>query len=531
MVDYTAACDAHDLEVPANFNFGRDVIDRLAQDEKNIALVWCDKDDNERTLSYADIATASNRVAHYLLSQSIRKGDRVVVMLPRIPEWQICIVACLKLGAIPIPCITMLSKKDVHYRVQHAGAVAAITLSSEIVKFTSCDQMLRARLAIGGSDAPWDDFSSISQFPGTFNSCDMERLDPAIMYYTSGSTGQPMGVCHPAQSLFTWRYSAHYWLSLTDRDVMWCTADTGWSKAGTSILFGPWSQGSTVFFYDGPLEPKRRFELIEKYKVTVFCAAATELRQLVRESVDEFDLSSLRLTVSAGESVNPEILDAWEALTGVPLLDGYGQTETLMTVLNYPGMSVKPGSMGRALPGIRTAILLESGELEHAGDEGELLIGLPNTQTMLRYWNDPAKTKAALLTRHDQTWFKTGDHVVQDEDGYLFYRGRTDDIISSSGYRIGPQEVENALIEHPAVRESAVIGVPDEERGEIVKAFIILNDPDAAGPQLIDELQEHTKATTAPYKYPRQIEFVSALPKTVSGIIQRQLLRKHTALK
>jgi len=265
--------------------------------------------------------------------------------------------------------------------------------------------------------------------------------------------------------------------------------------------------------------------------VTVFCAAATELRQLVRESVDEFDLSSLRLTVSAGESVNPEILDAWEALTEVPLLDGYGQTETLMTVLNYPGMSVKPGSMGRALPGIRTAILLESGELEHAGDEGELLIGLPNTQTMLRYWNDPAKTKAALLTRHDQTWFKTGDHVVQDEDGYLFYRGRTDDIISSSGYRIGPQEVENALIEHPAVRESAVIGVPDEERGEIVKAFIILNDPDAGGPQLIDELQEHTKATTAPYKYPRQIEFVSALPKTVSGKIQRQLLRKHTALK
>jgi len=205
MVDYTAACDAHDLEVPENFNFGRDVIDRLAQDEKNIALVWCDKDDNERTLSYADIATASNRVAHYLLSQSIRKGDRVVVMLPRIPEWQICIVACLKLGAIPIPCITMLSKKDVHYRVQHAGAVAAITLSSEIIKFTSCDQMLRARLAIGSTEAPWDDFSSINQFPGTFNSCAMDRLDPAIMYYTSGSTGHPKGVCHPAQSLFTWR--------------------------------------------------------------------------------------------------------------------------------------------------------------------------------------------------------------------------------------------------------------------------------------------------------------------------------------
>ena len=527
MVDYAATYDAHNLAVPEYFNFGADIVDRFARDEKNIALVWCDKEGNEHTFSYADISRASNRVANYLTSKSIHKGDRVIVMLPRIPEWQICLIACLKVGAIPIPCITILSAKDVHYRIEHSGAVGAVTLSSEIDKFAECDHQFSARLAIGNADVSWDHFSIVDHFPETFNSCSMSRLDPAIMYYTSGSTGQPKGVCHPAQSLFTWRYSAHYWLALTEQDVMWCTADTGWSKAGTSILFGPWSKGSTVFFYDGPFETKRRFELIEKYKVTVFCAAATELRRLVREPVDAFDLSSLRLTVSAGESVNPEILDQWEKLTGVPLLDGYGQTETLMTVLNYPGMPVKPGSMGRAIPGVETSVLLHSNKLARPGQEGELLIGLPNTQTMLYYWNDPEKTNAAFCVRNAKTWFKTGDNVIQDNDGYYYYRGRTDDIISSSGYRIGPQEVENALIEHPAVQESAVVGIPDEERGEIVKAFVILNDPGLASPALITQLREHTKTTTAPYKYPRQIEFVEGLPKTISGKIQRNLLRNR----
>ncbi|MEO1842424.1 MAG: AMP-binding protein, partial [Pseudomonadota bacterium] len=319
-----------------------------------------------------------------------------------------------------------------------------------------------------------------------------------------------------------------HWLSLEASDIMWCTADTGWSKAGTSILFGPWSQGSTVFFYDGPFEPRRRFELIERHHVSVFCAAATELRQLIREDVRGIDLSHLKHAVSAGESVNPEIISAWTAQTGVPLLDGYGQTEILMTVLNYPWMPVKPGSMGRPLPGIDTGVLRTDGTLGGRGDQGELLIRLPSPQMMLGYWNDPQRSAEAVVTLNGSDWFKTGDNVRQDTDGYLFYVGRTDDIISSAGYRIGPQEVENALITHPAVQESAVVGLPDSERGEIVKAFVVLTQPDSqrVDAELVAELQAHVKRTTAPYKYPRAIEFVDELPKTVSGKIQRNLLRQ-----
>lgn len=308
---------------------------------------------------------------------------------------------------------------------------------------------------------------------------------------------------------------------------MWCTADTGWSKAGTSILFGPWSQGSAVLFYDGPFDAAKRLALLEHYKVTVFCAAATELRRLILEDASQYDLSMLRLTVSAGESVNPEVLEAWSAISDGPLLDGYGQTETLMTVLNYPGMPVKPGSMGRALPGIEVGVLSGDNLVANQVGEGQLLVRLPNPQVMLSYWNDPERTAANIVTIDRKQWFKTGDNVRRDEEGYLFYLGRSDDIINSSGYRIGPQEVENALIEHPAVRESAVVGVPDVERGEIVKAFIILHNPAAASDDLIATLQAYVKTVTAPYKYPRRIEFVDDLPKTVSGKIRRNLLRRR----
>jgi acyl-coenzyme A synthetase/AMP-(fatty) acid ligase len=280
-------------------------------------------------------------------------------------------------------------------------------------------------------------------------------------------------------------------------------------------------------FYDGPFEAARRLELLERYRVSVFCAAATELRRLILEDAGGYDLSRLRLTVSAGESVNPEVLAAWTAMTGVPLLDGYGQTETLMTVLNYPGMAVKPGSMGRALPGVEAGVLTEDGRLAGPDSEGQLVIRLPNPQIMLGYWNDAERTAATVVTLDGVPWFKTGDNVRQDAEGYFFYLGRSDDIISSAGYRIGPQEVENALIEHPAVRESAVVGLPDAARGEIVTAFVILQDPTEASEGLVEELQAHVKATTAPYKYPRRIAFVDALPKTVSGKIQRAELRKR----
>jgi acyl-coenzyme A synthetase/AMP-(fatty) acid ligase len=269
-----------------------------------------------------------------------------------------------------------------------------------------------------------------------------------------------------------------------------------------------------VLFYNGCFDPRERLALLAKHRVTVFCAAATEFRRLVNEDLSAVDLSALRLAVSAGETVNPEIVRRWREMTGVALLDGYGQTETLMTVLNYPFLPVKPGSMGKPLPGVEIAIL-----------EGQLAIRLPNPQMMLGYWNEPARTAAAKARVGDAEYWLTGDMVREDEDGYLFYEGRADDIISSAGYRIGPMEVENALAEHPAVQESAAVGKPDAERGEIVKAFVVLKAGYAGTPQLAAELQEHVKCITAPYKYPREIEFAADLPKNASGKLLRRELR------
>ena len=356
MDDYARAVASHRLETPPAFNFGAEVVDAWARDPSRRALIWCDAQGHERRLTFDDVARASNRVANRLAARGVSKGERVIVMLPRVPEWQIALTACLKVGAIPIPCITMLTERDVAYRVEHSGAAAAITTSAETGKFGDA-AAFKVRIALGPPRAGWDAWQSTDAESDAFTAAEVAADEPAIMYYTSGSTGAPKGVLHAARALHAWRVSAWYWLTLCAEDTMWCTADTGWSKAGTSIYFGPWSQGSTVLFHDGPFDARRRFELIERYRVSVFCAAATELRRLVLEDPSDFDLSALRLAVSAGESVNPEIIEAWKGLTGVDLLDGYGQTETLMTVLNYPGMPVKPGSMGRPLPGVDAAVL------------------------------------------------------------------------------------------------------------------------------------------------------------------------------
>jgi acyl-coenzyme A synthetase/AMP-(fatty) acid ligase len=505
VVSYEELRRAFRWDVPATFNFASDVVDDWAKDPRKLALLWCDETGREERYTFARIAERARRLGSVLRARGLKKGDRCIVMLPRIPQWQVAMIGCLRVGVIPIPCIDMLTAKDVQFRVGHSGAVGAITTRSSVSKFPD----LKLRLVVGEDfDAALDAADPV---------CSPERIaaeDPVAMYYTSGSTGNPKGVTHAARALYAWRYASRYWQDLKPSDLMWCTADTGWSKAGTAILFGPWSCGAAVLFYQGAFDPRERLRLLAKHRVTVFCAAATEFRRLVNEDVSAHDLSALRLTVSAGETVNPEIVRRWRELAGVPLLDGYGQTETLMTVLNYPFMPVKPGSMGKPLPGIDTAIL-----------EGQLAIRLPNPQMMLGYWNEPERTNAGMTTVDGVQYWLTGDMVRQDEDGYLFYEGRADDIISSAGYRIGPMEVENALLEHPAVQESAAVGKPDAERGEIVKAFVVLKAGRAGTPQLAAELQAHVKQVTAPYKYPREIEFVPELPKSASGKLLRRVLR------
>jgi len=509
-VTYDKAYRSFRWQLPHTFNFAADVVDAWAKDPAKLALLWCDESGREERYTFQRIAELSKRLGNVLRGSGLKKGDRCIVMLPRLPQWQIAMVACLRVGVIPIPCIDMLTAKDIKYRVEHSGAAGAITTQANVSKFSD----LKLCLALGGAPG-WLDFDKAVDAADP--ECLPERIaaeDPVAMYYTSGSTGHPKGVTHAARALYAWRLSSQLWQDLTPSDLMWCTADTGWSKAGTAILFGPWSCGAAVLFYHGAFEPRARLALLAKHRVTVFCAAATEFRRLVNEDLASFDLSALRLSVSAGETVNPEIVRRWRARAGVPLLDGYGQTETLMTVLNYPFMPVKPGSMGRPLPGVEIAIL-----------EGQLAIRLPNPQMMLGYWNEPERTAAGKTRIGGAEYWLTGDMVRRDEEGYLFYEGRADDIISSAGYRIGPMEVENALAEHPAVQESAAIGKPDAERGEIVKAFVVLKAGYAATPLLAAELQEHVKRTTAPYKYPREIEFVAEVPKNASGKLLRRVLR------
>ncbi|MBU0887413.1 MAG: acyl-CoA synthetase [Alphaproteobacteria bacterium] len=526
MESYEAARQEFRWNVPERFNFGGDVIDHWARERpEHLALIWCDDQGNERRLTYADIAELSNRVANALSARGVKRGDRVIVMLPRIPEWQIAMVGCLKLGAVPIPCIEMLTERDIAYRLANSDATGAITTRANTGKFASGEALL-ARLSVGGGEGAWEDYdSALAESPESFAPAPLAADEPAIMYYTSGSTGHPKGVLHASRGIFAWRVSAWYWLTLTPDDVMWCTADTGWSKAGTSILFGPWSCGSTVVFYNGRYDPKLRLETLARYRVTVFCAAATELRRLVQEDVAGYDLSALRMTVSAGESVNPEIVRGWKRLTGVDLLDGYGQTETLMTVLNYPPLAVKPGSMGKPLPGTDAAVIDEEGRLAATGKPGRLVIRLPNPQVMLGYWKESERTAQSRITVDGQEWFLTGDLARIDDEGYLFYEGRSDDVINSAGYRIGPMEVENVLMEHEAIAECAVVASPHEERGEVVKAFIVLKRGQTGSDDLVKTLQDHCKALTGPYKYPRRIEFVADLPKTASGKIRRRELR------
>ncbi|MCC5857656.1 MAG: AMP-binding protein [Ectothiorhodospiraceae bacterium] len=527
MRDYVQAARAFRWEIPASFNFAGDVVDALARNPDHLAMICVDAAGRERRYTFRDVSEQSSRLANGLTRLGVKRGDRVLVALPRVPEWQITMVACLKCGAIPIPCVEMLTERDLAYRIGHSGAVAVVATAANAGKFASAPPAL-LRIAVGEAEG-WQTLDALmAAEPPQFDPVRLRADEPAILYYTSGSSGHPKGVTHAARALYAWRVSAWYWLDLDERDLMWCTADTGWSKAGTSILFGPWSCGTPVLFHDGPFDPQERLRLLRDYGVTVFCASATELRRLLNEPLDAQAYPALRLTVSAGESVNPAVVTRWQEVMGTPLLDGYGQTETLMTVLNFRVMPVKPGSMGKPLPGTEAVVLRDdTAALAAAGEPGRLAIRLPNPQVMLGYWDDPERTAATRITVDGTEYFLTGDRALMDDDGYLFYQGRDDDLINASGYRIGPLEVENVLMEHPAVQECAVVPSPDTERGEVVKAYVVLRPGHAGSDAMVAELQQHARMLTAPYKYPRRIAFVDELPKTATGKIRRNVLRQQ----
>ncbi|MBB5053892.1 acyl-coenzyme A synthetase/AMP-(fatty) acid ligase [Afipia massiliensis] len=522
---YDAMCAAFRWDIPETFNFGADVIDRWARERNGPALIWENEAGEERTYSYSDLSLLSNRLANVLRSRGVTKGDRVIVMLPRLPEWFISMIAVMKIGAVPIPSIEMLTARDVEYRVKNAEVKAAICRPEHAGKFDGVETSIPVRLATGRAQGWLNWHEECACAPETIDAPIVNAEDPAIMYYTSGSTGHPKAVVHASRAIYAWRVSAVYWLDLRPQEIIWCTADTGWAKAGTSILFGPLSCGACSFFYDGPFVPKERLRLLRKHNITVYCAPGTELSRVVDE-VGGRDIGSLRRVVTAGEAMNPVIASRWEDATGIRIDEAYGQTEALMVALNYTTEPVRYGSMGRPSPGSDLDVIDAQGQRLPPGSEGDLALLLPNPQLMLEYWKDPEKTEACILNGSDgHRWYLTGDRAERDAEGYFWYRGRSDDMINSAGYRIGPLEVENALFEHQAVRVCAVVGSPDVERGEIVKAFVVLRDGVVPSPELTRELQDHVKSVTAPYKYPRAIEYLSELPVTITGKIRRRDLR------
>lgn len=534
MADYERYRREFRWSVPGHFNFVGDVIDRWAKDPSRQALIWEDSSGRQVTLRFRDLAATINRCGNALLGLGLTKGDRVIVHLPRIPEWFISTLGCLKIGAIPIPTTDMMQAKDLEFRARHSGAACIFTTPEGAERFDeiagNCPELTRRVVVdpLGRSGIErrtgWLGYERLlERAAADLAAADLAADDPAIMYYTSGTTGQPKAVVHASRALHAWRQTAYCWLDTKPSDLHWCTADTGWSKFGTSMVFGPWSWGATLLMYQGAFDPEQRLYFIQKHRPSTFCAAPTELRLMVQHDLDVWDLSSVRHSVSAGEPLNPEVIERWGHSTGLEIYDGYGLTETLMACHNYRCLPIRPGSMGKPLPGYEMAVLNENGQELGADQEGDLAIGASNPCLMLEHWREPD----ALSRSTRGPWFVTGDRARVDGDGYFWFVGRGDDVILSAGYRIGPFEVESALASHPSVLESAAVGSPDTVRGEVVKAFVVLSQGYRPSQRLASELQDHVKRVTAPYKYPRRIEFVDELPKTITGKIRRRELKQR----
>ncbi len=530
---YRLACERFRWEVPDSFNFGRDVVDRFAEEPERPALLWRNAEGSERRLRFSDISAASNRFAHLLTSLGVSPGDPVIIMLPRVPEWQIALVGALKTGALVIPCSTILRPKDIRYRAAHSGAVAIVTAGDQIPaveevrgELTGVSHFLAWMGAERSPPDGWTELASALATQPAFGpaGCETRASDPALVYYTSGTTGPPKAVLHDHAYTWSQRYTAEFWLGVRGEDRLWTTSDTGWAKAAYSVIFGPWSVGAEVFMYDGRFEPSRELALLSEIEPRVFCAPPTEFRLLVKQDLSELRLPHLRECVSAGEPLNPEVIRTWRDATGLTIRDGYGQTETILLVGNFPGNPVRPGSMGLPMPGHQIEIIDERGQTLSPGEVGDIAVDGSTPSLFREYWKDEAASRGARCGR----WYVTGDRAYRDEDGYFWFVGRADDVIISAGYRIGPFEVESALIEHPDVLETAVVGVPDPDRGSIVKAFVVLRPGTNGDERLVQSLKDHVKAVTAPYKYPRLVEFLDELPKTVSGKIRRVELRQRS---
>ncbi|GER84972.1 acyl-CoA synthetase [Thermogemmatispora aurantia] len=537
MVDYEVERRTFHIDVPEYFNFAVDIIGKWAQDPQKIAVHWLGQHGEERQITFAEFAERSSRAANAFAALGLKKGDRVLVMLPRLPEWWESVLGLMKLGVIFIPCTTLLTSKDLQYRAEVAEAQGLITDREGAEKFDQvrgqCPTVKQAILVEGEARPGWISYHEIvAAASPDFKGPKTRSDDPCLVYFTSGTVGYPKMVLHTQASYpLGHTITGKYWLDLHEDDLLWNLSETGWAKWAWSNFFGPWVMGTAVFIQDarGKFNPLETLELLHRYPITVLCAPPTAYRMLVLEEplayLKTHPPRALRHCVGAGEPLNPEVIRQWQEATGMIIRDGYGQTETVLLCGNFPPLEVKPGSMGKPSPGFDVAVIDHEGNELPPGAEGDIAVRIkPERPRWLfqEYWRNPEATAACI--RGD--WYITGDRAYRDEDGYLWFVGRADDVIISAGYRIGPFEVESALKEHPAVAESAVVGSPDEVRGQIVKAFVVLAPGYSPSPELASELQEHVRRVTAPYKYPREIEFVETLPKTISGKIRRVELRE-----
>ena len=535
MPDYEYAYANERLEVPEYFNFGFDVVDKWAEDRTKLALLSVDSSgENVQHHTFWDLKILSNKYANTLRDIGVKKGDRVFIMLPRIPEWYVIMLGLMKLGALPMPGTTLLTLKDIEYRINTAEAVMAITdeeNSGKVDEAAGGCPTLEHLVVVKGEKRGW--LSYDEQMAGASSVLEgVERTrsdDPLLIYFTSGTVGYPKMVLHTqASCAIGHTISAKYWHDLKSTDLLWTLSDTGWAKAAYGKLFGQWTLGAAVMQHDarGRFDAPLTLSLLEKYGATGFCAPPTAYRMLVLEDLSKYNLDNLRHCTGAGEPLNPEVMKQWEDGTGHVIYDGYGQTETVLLVGNFRCNEVRPGSMGKPTPGFTIGVLDEDGNEVPAGEEGQIAVKIkPERPVGLfqEYWKDQEAMDRSFVG----DWYLTGDKAYKDEDGYFWFVGRADDVIISAGYRIGPFEVESALIEHPAVAESAVVASPDPVRGDVVKAFVILAPDYVASDELVVSLQDHVKNATAPYKYPRVVEFVTELPKTVSGKIRRVELRQQ----
>ena len=530
--DENGVLKSYKFKYESNFNFAYDVVDEIAKGEPDRpALLWCNPKGEEHLFTYGDLKYYSDKTANMLRAKGIGKGDMVMVILKRHYQFWFTILALHKLGAVCIPASFLLTKHDIVYRVNSADIKAVLctgdgeTAEHVDAALPECPS-LKVRIMVNGTRDGWDDFmTDMEKADDKLERVDTNVEEPSIMYFSSGTTGNPKMAMHNYLYALGHLSTAKYWHKVVPDGRHLTIADTGWGKAVWGKLYGQMFMETCVFTYDfDKFDAKDILQKLQDYKITTLCCPPTMFRFLLQEDVASYDLSNLEYCTIAGEALNPDVFNNWYKQTGIKLMEGFGQTETTLTIANLLGTEPKPGSMGKPVMQYDVDIVDEDGNSVPPGVTGEIIIRTKEKPfgLFMGYYRDEEKTKA---TWYDDV-YHTGDTAWKDEDGYFWYVGRTDDVIKSSGYRIGPFEIESVLTEHPSVLECAVTGVPDPLRGNVVKATIVLKPGYDGTDELKKELQQYVKKETAPYKYPRIVEFVDALPKTVNGKIRRAAIRK-----